>query len=418
MTAARQGRETTLDALAWHEIVGPGDLVIWAQATAEPTPLVMSLLAKRSTIGGFRAFVGIGNDTIGPGQLDHVAFTSYCGSGANRSLGLALNILPIPYADLASTLGKQGPILLITLAPGSDEDHFSFGPAGDYTADLISQARFVIADVNAAAPRTGTGFEVRRTSIDLIIRTDRPLAEMSAARAGDVEIALAQRVAGLIDDGATLQIGLGAVPNAVLAALRDHRHMGVHSGLITDEVAELALQGVVTNDRKSIDRGVTVTGLLAGSSRLMHWAHANSALQLRAPSYTHDSVVLASIDRLAAINSAIEVDLSGQINAEVAGGRYVGAIGGAGAFLRGARASYGGLPIIAMPSMAGSRSRIVATLSGPVSTARSDAGIVVTEHGVADLRGMNLQARRQALIAIASPSFRNELDQGPLISGG
>jgi len=167
--------------------------------------------------------------------------------------------------------------------------------------------------------------------------------------------------------------------------------------------------GVITNRRKTRDRGVTVAGVMMGSRRIYEIAHRNPAIAFRSTDYTHDANVLAGIDSFVALNSAIEVDLTGQINAETAGGVYVGAVGGAVDFLRGAHRSRGGLPIVALPSTAGAASRVVAKLNGPVSTPRCDAGIIVTEYGVADLRGLTLSERVSRMIAIAHPSFREPL---------
>ena len=199
----------------------------------------------------------------------------------------------------------------------------------------------------------------------------------------------------------------------MLHSLSGHRDLGIHSGLINDPVAELIERGVVTNARKRIDTGVTVAGLLARSARLARLADGNPRIVLRPTSYTHAPEILAQFDRFTAINSAVEVDLTGQVNAEVAGDRYVGAVGGAVDFLRGAHHASRGLPIVALPSTASGRggmlSRIVARLSGPVSTARADAAIIVTEHGLADLRGLGLSERIGRMIALAAPEFRDGL---------
>jgi acetyl-CoA hydrolase len=408
---ARAGRELALDALDWAALVRPGDLVAWGQSCAEPVALAGSLMESRAAVGNFRVFVGISNSpNVDPKYTDHVCFFSYCGTGNTQRLGDKLSILPIHYGRLAETLGRESPVVLLSLAAGCDADHFSCGAAGDYIGDLVHRARLVVAEVSDRAPQTGSGATLRRDHIDLIVRSSSALPEPTPVRFGATEQAVAAQIAGLIGDGATLQIGLGAIPAAVVRALSARRDLGIHSGLIGDEVAELAEAGVITNSRKTVDRGVSVAGLLAGGPRLMRWAHRNSALALRPTSYTHDHSVLASIDRLVAINSAIEVDLSGQVNAEVAGGRYVGAVGGAGSFLRGALESRGGLPVIALPSTAGANSRIVVQLSGPVSTARADVGLVVTEHGIADLRGLSLRARREKMLSIADPAHRGALD--------
>jgi acyl-CoA hydrolase len=409
----RAGREIALQAIDWATLVRPGDLVVWGQSCAEPVALAASLMESRASIGGFRVFVGISNSpNVDPKHTDHVSFFSYCGTGNNQRLGDRLNILPIHYGKLADTLGHEAPVVLLGLAGGYDADHFSYGAAADYVGDLVNRARLVIAEVSDRAPRTGTGADLRRDQIDFVVRSRSVPPEPAAARVGDTEQAVAAQVARLIDDGATLQIGLGAIPAAVLRALSGHRDLGLHSGLISDEVAELAEAGVITNARKTVDRGLSVGGLLVGGPRLMRWADRNTALALRPTTYTHDHSVLASIDLLVAVNSAIEVDLSGQVNAEIAAGRYLGAVGGAGAFLRGALESRGGLPIIALPATAGANSRIVAQLSGPVSTARADVGLVITEHGVADLRGLSIRARREKMLGIADPAHRCALDAG------
>ena len=196
-----------------------------------------------------------------------------------------------------------------------------------------------------------------------------------------------------------MQFGVGGTPDAVLAALGDKHDLGVHSGLISDAVVDLVEAGVVTNARKPIDTGLTVTGAIVGTERLYRWAHRNPSLLMRPVSYTHNPQVLSSFDTFFAINAAIEVDLGGQINAEMVNGTYIGAVGGQGAFARAGAAAPHGRSIIALPSTAasGTISRIVARLGDAVtSTPRADADLVVTEHGVADLRGATLRQRARA----------------------
>ena len=220
-------------------------------------------------------------------------------------------------------------------------------------------------------------------------------------------------MAAIVPDGATIQIGIGGTPDAVLARLRDRRDLGIHSGLLSDAVVELIEAGAVTNARKEHDRGVTVTGSLLGTARLYAWADGNPSLALRSLDHTHDPTVLAGLRSLHAINSAIEVDLTGQVNAEVVGGRYVGAVGGQGAFARAGSMAPAGRSIIALPATAagGTVSRIVPRLAAAtVTTPRADADLVVTEHGVADLRGATLGERRERLLAIAAPHLRDGLD--------
>ena len=278
----------------------------------------------------------------------------------------------------------------------------------------------MIAEVNDRVPDIGGDRRLGRGEIDVLVHTSRPPAEYPGKPASDVDKAIAEHVAGLVPDGATLQVGIGSLPALVLRHLRGHRDLGVHSGMITDEIAELIEAGVITGTRKSTDRGLTVTGLLLGTGALISRAAVDKSIRLRDTSYTHDQAVLAAQHALVAVNSAIEVDLTGQANIEVAAGRYVGGTGGAADFLRGAARSAGGVPVIALPSAtgpsatgpaaAGTAGRIVARLNGPVGLARADAGVIVTEYGVADLRGLSLARRRERMIAIAHPDHRAALE--------
>jgi acyl CoA:acetate/3-ketoacid CoA transferase beta subunit len=412
---SRGAHEISLASLDFAHLLPRQPFIVWGQAMAEPLALTSHLMKQRSQVRDLRAFVGIGwSPTACLEHTDHVQFSSYCGAGTNRSLGDKLDIYPIHYSALAATLAREAPVLLVQFAPGPDEDHFYLGAAAEYLLDLMPDARLVIGEVNAAAPRAGP--LVRRDAVDCFVRVDQALAAAASRAQSDSEGRVAARAAGLIQDGMTLQVGIGAIPAATLGLLRDRRDLGIHSGLIGDEIVDLVEAGIVTNARKSIDRGVTVTGLLAGSDRLAKWADRNSSLVLRPTSYTHDLAVLRRIDSFAAINSAIEVDLTGQVNAEVGGGRYVGAVGGAVDFVRGARAARGGLPIIALTSTNRGISRIVAKLSGPVTTSRADSVVVVTEHGIADLRDLPIAARVRRMIAVAAPEHRQALDESSQIA--
>jgi len=410
--------ELDIRALNFADIVRPGDSVCWGQAAAEPLALTQALLAQRAAIGAFNAFIGIGwSLTPDVASCDYVRFTSYCGTGTNRRLAAAgkLDILPSHYSALSGILQRQIDVLLLQLAPADEDGLYSLSLACEYLVPLIDSARIVVAEVNDRAPFTFCERPVRADDIDIIVRTSRPLPEAESYASGAAETAIAERVAGLVEDGAVLQIGIGAIPECVTRALSGHRDLGVHSGLISDGIVDLIAGGAVTNARKRIDTGVSVTGLLAGSRRLAEFAHRNPRILLRSTAYTHSQSVIEKLDRFTAINSAVEVDLTGQINSETVHGRYVGAVGGAVDFLRGAHGSRGGLPIVALSAAAegrnGPASRIVAKLGGPVSTSRADAGIIVTEYGVADLRGVAVAQRVRRMIAIADPAFRENLER-------
>jgi acyl-CoA hydrolase len=409
-------KEIASQSIDLSAIVRPGDTVMWGQSTAEPLPLTQALMAQRHAIGRFNVFLGVTySDTLRPEYADCVSFLSYCGTGGNRALAKAgkLDILPVHYSQLPGLIHSgrlKVDVLMLQLAPADAAGNYSLSMAHEYLIPALA-ARVVIAEENEQAPWTFGERPVREDDLDYIVRTSRPPLELHHPQPGAAELAVARHVAGLIEDGATLQFGLGALPEAILSALADRRDLGIHSGAIVDKAADLMDAGIITNARKSIDRGVTVAGVMFGGKRIQQFCHCNPAVQFRSNAYTHNAEVLARIERFVALNTAIEVDLTGQINAETAGGVYVGAVGGALDFLRGAQCSKGGLPIVALPSTAGKTSRIVAKLSGPVSTPRSDAGIIVTEYGVADLRGAPLSERARRMIAIAHPSVRDQLER-------
>ena len=398
--------------------IRPGDLVVWGQGSAEPLSLTEALACQRQHLGRVRCFSGVSSSAaVRLENCDYLSFTSYSGAGANRALAAAgaLDILPAHYSELPRILA-DGPlradVLFLSLPPAAPDGSYGLGLGADYVAALIGCARTVIAEVNDQVPDIGCDRRLTRDEIDVLVHVSRPPAEYPPAAARGVEDAIASHVAELIPDGATIQLGIGAIPSAIASRLRGHRDLGFHTGVSTDAVAELIEAGVVTGARKSLDAGLVVTGFLMGTRRLIERAAADASIQLRDTRYTHDPAVLAAQHRLIAINSAIEVDLSGAVNCETAAGRYVGAVGGATDFLRGAARSEGGVPVIALPSTAGAASRIVAELSGPASQARADAGVIVTEYGVADLRGLTLSQRRRRMLAIAHPDHAEALERG------
>jgi len=401
-------------------LVRPGDTLWWGQATAEPLTLTRALVRHRHALaqgGRLRVFVGLGaSDTLQPGHADTIDFFGYAAGGPHRCLTEAgvLDILPCHYSQLPGLIRSgvlPADVVLLQVSPPDEQGRHSLGLAQEYLPAAIERARVVIGEINPAIPWTHGGLHLQASDFALLVHAEHPPLDQSRSAPGPVEQAIARHVAALVEDGATLQLGVGNLPEAVLAALHGHRDLGLHSGAVGDGIAGLAEAGVLTNARKSLDTGVGIGGILMGSERLRRWAHRNPALQLRGTGYTHDPEVLAASHKLAAINSAIEVDLTGQINAEVAAGVYVGAVGGAVDFLRGAARSRGGLPIVALPATARGKSRIVAQLNGPVSTPRSDAGLIVTEHGVADLRGQTLSRRVRRLIDIAAPEHREDLER-------
>lgn len=397
------------------DFVRPGDTITWGQACGEPQTLTEALVAQRSRIGRMRAFVGLpATDTLKPEHADLIEMASYCGTGSNRKLAQAgvLDIYPGHYSTVPWLL-SDGPyrvdVVLVQVAPPDGNGRYSLGLADEMLSSAIRAATLVIAEVNDQVPQAHGPGSLTEADIDVLVHTSRPPAVVRSAAPSPESDRIGKLIADLVDDGATLQLGIGAIPEAVLKGLTGHKNLGIHSGAIGDGVVDLVERGVVTGACKSVDRGITVAGLIMGTQKVFDHVHRNPQFALRDTRYTHSHDVLAAQHRLVAINSAIEVDLTGQINAEVAGGSYVGAVGGGADFLRGAAGSPGGLPIVALPSTARGRSRIVPELSGPVSTSRADVGLVVTEFGIVDLRGLTLAERRHRLIEIAHPDHRAEL---------
>jgi acyl-CoA hydrolase len=398
-------------------LIRPGDTVVWGQTCAEPRTLVEQLVDQAPGLGGLRCFVGIPAESALTAATvpDELAVHSYCGAGTNAALHDAgrLEIWPAHYSSLPGLLSGgelHADVVLVQVSPPDEHGRHSLGLGDDYFSAAIDSARVVIAEVNDQVPFTLGARTLTTDQWAAAIHTSRTPGQLPTPAVSDQTRAVARQVAGLVPDGATLQFGIGALPEAVLGALFDHRDLGIHSGIINDTAMRLVEAGVANGTRKTRDRGVAVGGLLGGTTDLFGWAHRNPAVELRPTGYTHDPAVLRESHRLVAINAAIEVDLTGQVNAELAGGRYVGAVGGATDFLRGANGSSGGIPVVAVPSTIGRTSRIVSRLSGPVSTPRSEGVVVVTEHGVADLRGATLRQRVELMIGIADPVHRAELD--------
>lgn len=411
------------DQLEFASLLRPGDQVVCGQGTAEPLSLTTRLVRDAPQIGAMQVFLGVGcSDTFLNASATSLELSSYGAIGTASKLASMgrLDVSPIHYSTLANdyACGKRhADVVLIQLAPPGSRG-LNGGLAHDYVLDAAKAARLVIAEVNTAAPWTFGAELPDGLRVDICVEADRPPLELMPRPAGETERLIAELVSGLIPDYATMQIGVGSIPDTVLSSLMHHRDLGIHSGVIGDRVLDLIEAGVITNERKAIDTGVTICGNLFGSRRMWAWADQNPQLNLRAATYTHAPSTLAHLNRFIAINSAVEVDLSGQVNAEVANGTYVGAVGGQVDFVRGANASAGGRAIIALPSTAkhGTVSRIVPRLQ-TVSCSRSDVDVIVTEWGVAELAGATLAQRAQRLINIAAPCFRESLaremhDQG------
>ena len=407
--------EPTIDL---SKFIRPGDGVFWGQACSEPLTLTEAFVAQRARYPGASVFMGVNySGTVTAEHADHLKLLSYCGAGHNRKLADAgaLDICPFPYSQLGGLIrgGKlKSDVVLVQVSPPNERGEYSLGISVEYLGAALETARVVIAEVNDQVPWTHTQPLLAAKDFAHMVHSSRPPVPLPYGAPGETELAIGRNAAGYIPDRSVLEFGLGSLPDAILAALGDRRDLGIHSGLLCDGVARLMQSGAITNAHKSIDRGITVGGVLFGTRVLFDFARKNPAISLRSTDYTHSARTLGRLERFVAVNSAVEVDLTGQVNAEIANASYVGAVGGALDFIRAANASPGGVSLMCLPASIGTRlSRVVAKLSGPVATPRSEAGVFVTEFGAADLRGVPLAARPAKMIAIAHPAFRESLER-------
>ena len=324
--------------------------------------------------------------------------------------------VPIFLSDVpqlfASGVLKLDAVLLNVTRPDA-HGFCSLGTSVDATLSAARSATTVIAQLNAAMPRTLGDSFIHVDEIDLAVEVDQPPHEHAQPPIGDVERRIGELVADLVPDGATIQMGIGSIPAAVGLALREKRDLGVHTELFTDPVLDLVEAGAVTGTAKEINRGKIVSAFLMGTRRLYDFVHDNPMIEMRPVDYTNDTSVIRRFRRMVAINSAISIDLTGQVSADSIGTRFYSGVGGQMDFMRGAALAAEGRAIIALPSTAagGTISRIAALLEAGagVVTSRAHVRTVVTEYGVAELFGRSVRERAAQLIDIAHPDFRAEL---------
>lgn len=394
--------------------IRPGDGVWWGQGGAEPEPLVNALLDQVDSIGPVRVFCGLTwNERLSSEISENLSVLSYGGLGQLRGLSKQgrLEVVPCHYSALPRLFAEgrlPSDVGLLQVSPPDEDGMVSLGIGVEYVADALRHTRTLLAEINQRMPRTFGATRLPLSAFAATVETDRPLRQAPVRAPDDVERAIAEHVAGLVEDGDTLQMGVGSLPNAVLDSLSGHIDLGFHTGMITDGVLTLVEKGVVTGARKEIDPGLVVTGAALGSTNLYDRLHA-FPVRFREAGYTHDPAVLSRLRSLVSINSAIEVDLLGQVGAELRRGVHLGAVGGQVDFSR-AAALTGARSIIALRAESGGESTIVPQLCGAVvTTARADVDVVVTEHGIATLTGCTVAERSRRLIEVAAPQYRERL---------
>jgi acyl-CoA hydrolase len=409
---------TAAEAVA---LIRPGRRILIGSGAAEPLGLVDALVSHGDHLADNEIVHLL---TLGPApyvrpefaaRFRHTAF--FIGPNVREAVqeGRA-DFLPVFLSEIPSLIRSRRvrvDVALIQVSPPDAHGFVSLGVSVDVVRAAVDCAELVLAEVNPHMPRTHGDSSVPLSRIDRLIPVETPLLELEPEAPGEVEQAIGRHVATLVPDGATIQVGIGRIPDAVLAALSNHADLGVHTEMLSDGVMRLAEAGVVNGRCKTLLPGKMVTSFVMGSEALYRWADDHPALELRPSDFTNDPTVIARNDRMIAINSALGVDLTGQVASDTLMGRFFSGIGGQVDFVRGASRSRDGKAIIALPSTAkgGQLSRIRPAFEegAGVVTSRGDVHFVVTEYGVADLWGRNIRERALALVEIAHPRFRAEL---------
>jgi len=401
--------------------IASGEQVFLHGGAATPSVLLDALVARAPELEGV-SMVHFHTEGPGPHLAPEMALhfrhkALFIGANARRAVNEGrADYVPIFLSDVPD-LFTSGTLpldaVLLNLTRPDAHGFCSLGTSIDAALAASRTAKVVIAQLNASQPRTLGDTFIHVSQIDLGVEVDVPPYEHIEAPLGDVERRIGENVAQLVDDGATLQLGIGAIPSATALALRDKHDLGIHTEMFTDAVMDLVECGAITGARKEINRGKIVSAFLMGSRALYRFVHDNPMVEMRPVDYTNDTAVIRRFSKMVAINSAIEVDVTGQVVADSIGSRFYSGVGGQMDFIRGAALSTQGRAIIALPSTAakGSVSRIAPMLQegAGVVTTRAHVRTVVTEYGVAELHGRTVGERARALIGIAHPDFRDGL---------
>lgn len=424
--AARQngtvGQATTSESAV--ALVRSGDRVYIHGMAATPQELVRALSARTDLYGV--EIVSLHTEGpapyVEPGMQERFHLNALFVSANVRSAvndGRA-DFVPVFLSEVPS-LFRNGilplDVALIQVSPPDRHGFCSLGVSVEACRAAVTCAKRVIAQVNSHMPRTHGDGIIHVSEIDALVEHDDPLPEKPPVQPGPVELAIGRYCSELIEDGATLQMGIGAIPDAVLAALNSHKDLGVHSEMFSDGAVDLVRSGVITGRHKRVHPGKLTASFVLGTRKVYDFVDDNPQVAMLDSGYVNDVSVIRRNPKVTAINSAIEVDLTGQVCADSIGNRIFSGVGGQMDFIRGASVSERGKPIIALPSKTSrGESRIVASLrpGAGVVTTRAHVHYVVTEHGVANLYGKNLRQRAKALIAIAAPEFREELERAAL----
>jgi 4-hydroxybutyrate CoA-transferase len=403
--------------------VGSGMRVYIQPGCAEPETLVEALIRRGPCVRDVEIVHMMtmgGADYVAPEMEGHFRHNAvFIGSNVRDAINHGRADYTPVYLSEIEQLFESGAmpidVALIEVSPPDSHGYCSFGVGVDTTLTAAKCARYVVAQVNGHMPRTYGDSFIHVSDIDVVVESSRPLCALKPVQTSDMHKAIAHNIAGLIEDGAVLQTGIGGIPDAVLPFLMDRKDLAVHSELVSDGVMPLIEAGVITGARKNFKPRKIILGFALGTKKLFDFVDNNPIFEFHPTSYTNDPGLIARNDNMVAINSALEIDLTGQVCSDSIGTQFYSGIGGQVDFIRGASRSKGGKPIIAISSVAknGTISRIVPMLSpgAGVVTSRGLIRYVVTEYGVAYLHGKTIRERAQALIEIAHPNFREQLYQ-------
>jgi acyl-CoA hydrolase len=404
-------------------LVRDGDFIIVPTGVGEPPALLAALSEQRrefrdvkiAQILAMRKYA-----YFDPTTVEHVRHVALFFGGASRAGGQAgwVDFIPNYFSEIPAQIerGQIGADVVLTLASSMDaHGYFSLSLGADYTMAAIAKARAVILEVNPNVPFACGNCHVHISQVTALIESDEPVLEVGLPTIGPVQQAIGRYVADMIDDGSTLQIGYGGIPDAVVMQLSSKRDLGIHTEMLGDGILSLVESGAVTNRRKNHLPGRMIATFALGSAKLYRFMDRNPGLEMHPVDFTNDPARAGMNDNLVAINATLQIDLLGQCGSESLGLAPYSGTGGQSDFVRAANRSRGGKAFIVLPSTAKNDtvSRIVPVLSPGthVSTSKNDVNYVVTEHGVAQLRGKSAQQRARELIAIAHPAFRNELTE-------
>ncbi len=397
-----------------------GQRVVVAHACGEPSIILDALVANAAQYENVEIIhmVAMGKAAYCQPQYDknfhHNAFFLGGSTRAAAAEG-RVDFTPVYFSEIPGLLREdlRPNVTLLQCSPPDAHGYVSLGVSVDYTKPAAEASDLVIAQVNQNMPRTLGNSFLHVTQIGCLVEADTPVIELAPPKIGDVERAIGENVASLVRDGDTLQLGIGAIPDAVLLFLKEKNDLGIHTEMFSDGVVELVEAGVITNKAKTLHRGQSVATFLMGTRRLYDYVNNNPAVAMYPVDYVNDPYVIGQNDNLVSINSCVQVDIMGQVVSTSAGLRQISGVGGQVDFVRGANLSKGGRAIMAMPSTTGKGkiSKIVPFLDqgSAVTTTRNEVNYVITEYGIAKLKGKSLRQRAEALIRIAHPDFRDEL---------